>query len=132
MGAIDKGSKGNTGNKGDKGNMGHKGNKGCKGRTGRGCAQCLPKLAAIAESLWQSGSLHVALSAPRSTYGRWRVKGEPPVAPQMAGQVLVFNPHWVGNIMFYHECMRRARSAPQPVGPLISISSLGKIWQITR
>jgi hypothetical protein len=127
-GASDKGSKGNTG----RGSMGHKGSQGGKGSSGGGCAQCPPKLVAIAESLWQSGSLHVALSAPRSTYGKWRVKFEPPVAPQMAGQVLVFNLHWVGNIMLYHECMRRAMSAPQPVGPLISISSLGKIWQITR
>ena len=131
-GAIDKGSKGNTGSKGDKGSMGHKGNQGCKGSSGGGCAQCPPKLAAIAESLWQSGSLHVALSAPRSTYGKWRAKFEPPVEPQMASQVLAFNLHWVGNITFYHECMRRAMAAPQPVGPLIRISGLGKRWQITR
>jgi len=131
-GASDKGNKGNTGSKGDKGSMGHKGSKGGKGSTGGGCAQCPPKLVVIAESLWQFGSLHAAFSAPQTTYGGWRVKFEPPVAPQMAGQVLVFNLLWVGNIMFYHERMRRAMSAPQPVGPLISISILGKIWQITR
>ena len=118
-GKGDKGSKGNTGSHGDKGSMGHEGSKGGKAHTGGGCSQCTPQLAAIAESLWQSGSLHVALSAPRTTYGRWRIKFEPPVAPEMAGQVLVFTLDWVGNIMFYHECMRRAMSEPQSVGPLI-------------
>jgi hypothetical protein len=99
-GAGDKGSKGNTGSQGDKGSMGDKGSKGGKASTGGGCAQCPPQLVAFAESLWQSGSLHVALSAPRTTYGRWRIKFEPPVAPEMAGQVLVFTLDWVGHIMF--------------------------------
>ena len=125
-GAGDKGSKGNTGSQGDKGSMGHKGSKGGKASTGGGCAQCPPQLVAFAESLWQSGSLHVALSAPRTTYGRWRIKFEPPVAPEMAGQVLVFTLDWVGNILFYHECMRRAMSAPQSVAPLISMFQAGQ------
>ena len=76
-GAIDKGTKGNTGSKGDKGSTGHKGSQGGKGSTGGGCAECPPQLAAIAESLWQSGSLRVALSAPQTTYKGWRVKFEP-------------------------------------------------------
>ena len=95
-GAGDKGSKGNTGSQSDKGSMGDKGSKGGKASTGGGCAQCPPQLVAFAESLWQSGSLHVALSAPRTTYGRWRIKFEPPVAPEMAGQVLVFTLDLVG------------------------------------
>ena len=120
-GAGGKVSKGNTGSQGDKGSMGDKGSKGGKASTGGGCAQCPPQLVAFAESLWQSGSLHVALSAPRTTYGRWRIKFEPPVAPEMAGQVLVFTLDWVGNIMCYHERMRPAMSEPQSVGPLINI-----------
>ena len=61
-GAGDKGSKGNTGSQGDKGSMGDKGSKGGKASTGGGCAPCPPQLVAFAESLWQCGSLHVALS----------------------------------------------------------------------
>jgi len=113
---IVKGSKGSTGGKGSnvgKGSTGSKGSKVSKGGTQVEDPQ-------LAERLWRCGSLHIAVSAPRTAYGKWRLKFEPPVSSDFAGQVTCFTLEWVGNKVFHHECLRRAGNASDPfIGPLI-------------
>ena len=67
---------------------------------------------ARATKLWQDGSLHFAMSAPRSVIGRWRMSFVPPVPAEFAGEVVCLTLEWVGNKFFHHECLRRAMNAP--------------------
>jgi hypothetical protein len=76
-----------------------------------------------ARAMWQAGSLHFAMSAPRSVIGKWRMSFVPPVPIEFAGEVLCLTLEWVGNKFFYHECLRRAMHAALPgnigiLGPL--------------
>ena len=63
---------------------------------------------ARATKLWQAGSLHFAMSAPRSVIGRWRMSFVPPVPIEFAGEVVCLTLEWVGNKFFHHDCLRRA------------------------
>jgi hypothetical protein len=120
------GSKGSTSGKGSnvgKGSTGSKGSKVSKGGTQVEDPQ-------LAERLWRCGSLHIAVSAPRTAYGKWRLKFEPPVSSDFAGQVTCFTLEWVGNKVFHHECLRRAGSAGDPfIGPLIHLMMPFKFQQ---
>ncbi|MFM7978151.1 MAG: hypothetical protein ACKPKO_02450, partial [Candidatus Fonsibacter sp.] len=78
-------------------------------------------LAVDLESLWQSGSLHFATSAPRNRFGRCRATVEPNVPNYFAGQVTCIVLPWVGNKFFHHEALRRAMGKPMPLGPILSI-----------
>ena len=60
------------------------------------------------------------MSAPRTAYGKWRLKFQPNVTPDFAGQVTCFTLGWIGHRFYHHECLRRAGNTASPwIGPLI-------------
>ena len=106
-----------TGGKGS-GGKGSGGSKGSKGNTGSNHIN----YDNAAEQLWAKGSLHIAMSAPRTAYGKWRLKFQPNVTPDFAGQVTCFTLGWIGNRFYHHECLRRAGGTASPwIGPLIHL-----------
>ena len=72
----------------------------------------------LLQYLWAAGSLHLAVSAPRTSGGRWKIRFAPDAPPEFAGEVTCFVLDWVGNHAFYHECMRRVSTQQHPFGPL--------------
>ena len=83
-----------------------------------------------AEAVWAKGSLHLAMSAPRHDFSQWRVKIKPEVAEDFAGEVMCITLDWVGNKLFYHECLRRGACAqPLPFLPFHALITSGKCTQ---
>ena len=79
------------------------------------------ELPADASELWARGSLHIAVAAPRSRLGKWRITVAPDTTFAEQGrscQVVLFILDWVGNKLFYHECLRRAANNPPALVPL--------------
>jgi hypothetical protein len=86
----------------------------------------------VVERIWQAGVLVLAVSAPRNELARFKVKFAPDVPPDFARRgVTCFVLDWIGNKVFYHECLRRALASvvassssvgePQPLAPLLPI-----------
>ena len=75
--------------------------------------------AAVAQ-LWEYGSLHITKSAPKSHLGRWKLTFAPPASGHFGDFVCIVM-DWVGNYLFYHECMRRAATKGLHTGPLIKL-----------
>ena len=86
----------------------------------------------VVERIWQVGVLVLVASAPRNELARFKVKFAPDMPPDFARQdVTCFVLDWIGNKVFYHECLRRALASvvassssvgePQPSAPLLPI-----------
>ena len=65
--------------------------------------------------------MYITTSAPKSKLGRWKIKFLPPLSGPDFGDVICIILDWVGNYIFYHECMRRAATCDRPLGPLASL-----------
>ena len=61
--------------------------------------------------LWETGSLHITTSAPKSQVGRWKLRFEPPLPGPHFGDVICIIMDWVGTYIFYHECLSKPATA---------------------
>ena len=55
---------------------------------------------------------------PKNQLAKWRIKLAPEAPMELAGEIACFVLDWVGNKVFYHECLRRGMQADMPLGPL--------------
>ena len=75
----------------------------------------------LTHRVWEYGSLHITTSDPTYQGGRWRLRFSPSMSGPHFGDFICIIMDWVGNYIFYHECLRRAAKSGLHSGPLVKM-----------